>query len=182
MRRLGVAFCVAAATSLVGGCNSSSGGQGVLDTLLYAGFTPPPIQTAQAEDLYCPTVEVTEGGAALQSYAGGRVGDAQALRNQIALGQLARECSPGPNGATLVKIGVEGRALIGAGGSAGRFNVPVRIQVKDGDRVLATRLQRTSVTIPSGQTQGSFVVVEDGITVPPQSANSFTIEVGLASR
>ena len=181
MRRLGSAFCIAAVTAL-GGCNSSGSGQGMLDTLLYAGFTPPPIQETRAEDLYCPAVEVTEGGAALQSYAGGRVGDAQALRNQIALGQLARECSPGPDGATIVKVGVEGRALIGAGGTSGRFDVPLRVQIKDGDTVIANRLRQTSVTIPSGQTQGSFVFVEDGIVVPPASANRFTIEVALARR
>ncbi|WP_230530606.1 hypothetical protein [Microvirga roseola] len=169
--------------SVLAGCNTpGEGGMGVGDMLLTAGTSLPPAQSAVIEDVYCPPVTITEGGAALQVYAGGRAGDAGALRSQVALGQLARECVGQPDGSTLVKIGVQGRALLGAGGSPGRYDVPVRIMVKKGSTVFANRSRRMAVAIPPNDTQASFTVVEEGIVVPAANANNFEIEVGLAGR
>jgi hypothetical protein len=182
MGRFGSKMALAAVSALaLAGCASSSGegGASLGEMLVFAGSTVPPAAQIPDDNVYCPTVGVIEGGAALQGYSGGRVGDASALRSQITLGQLARECRGQPDGSTLVKVGVEGRALLGAGGGAGRFDVPVRIVVKDGATILADRVRRTAVSIPAGDTQGSFVVVEDGIIVPPSAAGNFEIEVGL---
>jgi hypothetical protein len=79
-----------------------------------------------------------------------------------------------------VRVGVEGRALLGAGGGgAGRYTVPVRIVVKTGSRVIAERVRQATVAIPAGDTQGSFTLVEEGLVVSPADAGSFEIEVGL---
>ncbi len=102
---------------------------GLGDMLLTGGATTPPPQKVAVEDVYCPTVTVMDGGSAIQVYAGGRSGDASALRSQVSIGELARECQGQPDGSTLVKVGVEGRALLGAGGGAGRYDVPVQIVV-----------------------------------------------------
>jgi hypothetical protein len=166
------------------GCGTSGDGGGLSslgNMVLFAGTTEPPVAPLPTADTYCPSVGVTEGGAALQTYAAGRVGDAGALRSQVALGQLARECSLQPDGSVLVKVGVEGRALQGAVGGGGRFDVPVRIVVKDGSTVFANRVRRTSVTVPAGDTQGTFAIVEEGIVVPPSSSQGFEIEVGLGT-
>jgi hypothetical protein len=79
---------------------------------MFGGPTVPPPAPGSELDVYCPPVGVIDGGAALQSY-GGRTGDPSALRNQIALSNFARECVGRPDGATLVKVGIEGRALLG---------------------------------------------------------------------
>jgi hypothetical protein len=171
-----------AAAGILGltGCSSGSGGGTSLgDMILSAGVTPAPIQAAASRDTYCPAVSVMEGGSAIQVYAGGRVGDAEALRSQVALGQIARECALQPDGSVVVKVGVEGRALQGAGGGGGRFDVPIRVIVKNGPTVLANRATRTSVAIPAGDTQGSFAIVEDGLVVPASASQEFEIEVGL---
>jgi hypothetical protein len=103
------------------GCGSSGGsGMSVADMFLTAGTSPPPAQQAAAADTYCPMVSVMEGGSAIQAYSGGQVGRAEALRSQVALGQIARECNLQPDGSVLVKVGVEGRALQGASGGAHR--------------------------------------------------------------
>jgi hypothetical protein len=179
-----VALAVLGAAALAG-CSTSSGGESASlgEMFMFAGTTVPAEMPVANMDVYCPTVGVIEGGAAIQAYAGGRVGDAGALRNQIALGQLARECAGQPDGSTLVKVGVEGRTLLGAaaGASGGRFDVPVRIVVKRGSAVFADRSLRTSVTVPAGQSQASFALVEEGIVVPPDAALDFEIEVGLGS-
>jgi hypothetical protein len=95
---------------------------------------------------------------------------------------LARECVGQPDGSTLVKVGIQGRALVGPGGGAGRFDVPVQIVVKDGSTVLANRARRAAVAIPAGGTQASFTLVEGNIVVPANAANTFDILVGLGSR
>jgi hypothetical protein len=165
------------------GCGApGEGGSSLGNMVLFAGPTVPPPVPRQTEDVYCPTIEVTEGGSAIQAYSGGAVGDATRLRSQIALGELARECLGQPDGSTVVKVGVEGRALLGAGGSAGRYDVPVHIVVKRGSTVIANRSRRLAVAIPAGQTQTSFSVIEEGIVVSPADATSFEIEVGLGGR
>lgn len=182
MRRF---FGMAAAGLLLGialaGCNSSSSegaGSTLRNLVMFGGPTVPPPAPGSELDIYCPPVGVIDGGAALQSY-GGRTGDPSALRNQISLSNFARECVGRPDGATLVKVGIEGRALLGPAASAGgRFEAPVRVVIKTGDRVIATRARRVPVTIPAGDTQGSFVVVEENLVVPPGSGE-FEIEVGL---
>ena len=165
------------------GCGApGEGGSTLGNMVMLAGTTVPPARQAQISDVYCPPITVMDGGAAIQVYAGGRVGDATGLRSQVTLGQLARECVGQPDGSTLVKIGVEGRALLGVGGSAGRYDVPLQIVVKSGSRVFANRSRRMAVAIPAGDTQTSFSVIEDNIVVPPADANTFEIEVGLGAQ
>ena len=87
----------------------------------------------------CPRVDVTEGGAALRTYAGGRTGSPEALRSQLTISNVARECIGRPDGTIVVKVGVEGRALIGPAGAPGRFDAPIHVVVKRGERVFANR-------------------------------------------
>jgi hypothetical protein len=177
-----LALAMLGLTALAGCGAPGEGGSTLSNMVLLAGSTVPPAMPRQTEDVYCPTIEVTEGGSAIQAYSGGAVGDATRLRSQIALGELARECLGQPDGSTIVKVGVEGRALLGAGGAAGRYDVPVHIVVKRGSTIIANRSRRLSVAIPAGQTQWSFAVVEEGIVVSPTDATSFEIEVGLGGR
>jgi hypothetical protein len=180
--KAGLALAVLGLTALAGCGAPGEGGSTMSNMVLFAGTTVPAPVPRQTEDVYCPIIEVSEGGSAIQAYSGGAVGDATRLRSQIALGELARECLGQPDGSTLVRVGVEGRALLGAGGSAGRYDVPVHIVVKRGSTIIANRTRRVAVAIPAGQTQGGFSVVEDSILVSPGDAKSFEIEVGLGGR
>jgi hypothetical protein len=175
-RWAGRAFVVLGISALAGCGAPGEGGFGVGDMLLTAGTTQTPRQAAETRDVYCPTVDVMDGGSVIRS------GDGSSVRSQIALGDLARECVGQPDGSTLVRVGVEARALLGAGGSAGRYDVPVQIVVKDGSTVFANRSRRVAAAIPAGQTQTTVSIVEEGIVVPAGSANNFEIEVGLGTR
>ncbi len=168
--------------SALTGCGGvpGEGGFGVGDMLLTGGSTLAPAQSAEIVDVYCPAVNVVDGGSAIQVRGGGSDGSGS-LRSQIALGELARECVGQADGSTLVRIGVEARALLGAGGSAGRYDVPIQIVVKRGGTVLANRSRRVAAAIPAGETQTTVSVVEEGIVVPAAYANDFEIEVGLGS-
>jgi hypothetical protein len=178
-----MALAVLGVSALAGCATSGEGGTGLGEMLLTGGFSAAPAQVQTPDDeVYCPPVTVADGGSAIQAYSTGRAGDASALRSQVAIGQLARECHGQPDGSTVVKVGVEARALLGLGGSPGRYDVPVQVVVKDGSNVIANRTRRATAVIPAGGTQTSVTVVEDGIVVPPASANSFEIEVALGGR
>lgn len=168
--------------AVLAGCGAPGDGSSVGDMLLYAGTTAPPVKKPENVDVYCPPVEIADGGAAIQAYAGGQAGDASALRSQVSIRQLARECVGRQDGSTVVKVGVEGNALIGAGGGAGRFNVPVSIVIKRGSTVIASRSRQVAVAIPAGDSRASFTVVEEGFVVPASDVYSFEIEVSLGAR
>ncbi|WP_336491377.1 hypothetical protein [Methylobacterium nigriterrae] len=144
----------------------------------YGGPTVPPSQPPDLEPAYCPPVDVAEGGAALQA-AGGQPGNAASIRTQFSLGRLARECARRQDGSITVKVGVEGRVLLGPSGSPGRFDVPVTIVIKHDDKPVVTRSRRTSVTVAPGEVQGFFSLVEEDLVVPPAMTRDYDIEVGL---
>jgi hypothetical protein len=150
--------------------------------------TPSPVVSQSAsqptiapapEDSYCPRVSILADSSSLRSF-GGRTGDGAALRHQISIGDLARECQAKPDGSIVVKVGVEARVLLGpAGGSGGRYDAPVQILVKSGNSTLVNRSRRLPILVASGETFGSATLVEEGILVPASAARDFEIEVGL---
>ena len=165
-------LAVSCVCPLLGGCQSDSGGGSTLGNyLMFNSATPPPVAAAAAIDVPdCPQVDVTESGAAAKRGA-----------VQVSVTNVARECSGRPDGSIVVKVGIEGRALAGPGGGSGRFDENVYFVLKRGDRVLAQRDRRVAVTIPAGDTQGSFYAVEDGLVVPPGIGGEFEVEAGLGS-
>lgn len=174
------ALACAAALAFVGPAAAQGFGETLSNLFKFGGTTVPPAAPRPTDDVFCPWVGVIEGGAAVRAYTGGKIGDPSSLRHQISVGQVARECVEQPDGSIMVKVGVEARALLGPAGSAGRYDVPVTVVVKRGDRVLASRTQRLSVSVPQGDTQGSAVVVQDGLLVPPKTGE-YEIDVGLVA-
>lgn len=146
--------------------------------LRYGGTTVPPSQPKEVEEAYCPAIEVADGGAALRTF-GGRAGDTASVRSQITLGRIARECARLQDGSVTVKVGVEGQVLLGPAGAPGRFEAPVKIEIKYGDKVVVSRLKRVTVTIGSGEAQGLFSLIEDNFVVPPSMSRDYDIVVGL---
>ncbi len=146
--------------------------------LKYGGTTVPPSQGPDLGEVYCPTIDVGENGAALRSY-GGRADDNAALRSQITLGRLARECVRLADGSVSVKVGVEGQVLLGPQGRPGRFEAPVYFTIKAGDQTIVTRARKVPVSIGAGEAQGLFSVIEDNLVVPRPLSESYEIGVSL---
>lgn len=170
--RLPVLIALLALAAPLSGCTSSGSSDGMGSTLgnllRYGRTTEPPIaRQGVVEAAHCPGVLVTDGRSAIRSGA-----------NQVSIAHVARECLQQPNGTVVVKVGVEGRALLGPGGSSARFTVPVNFALKVGDRVLVSRVKRVSVAVPPGETQASFLAIEGGMSVPA-GTGEFDIEVGL---
>ncbi len=131
-------------------------------------------------DIDCPAMMVRNGASTWQLPAGA---NSTSLRYQGSLGQLARECALLGDSMT-IKVGVEGRVLVGPKGSAGSLAVPLRIAlVQEGPQPKSvwTKFYSVPLNVPQGQTQVTFTHVEDDLTfaIPPsKDVSSYVIYVG----
>jgi hypothetical protein len=141
-----------------------------------AGEPPPP------EDIDCPSVTVRPGASTLALHAG-REQTAMTLRYQGTIGRTARECRV--VGTTLqMKIGIEGRIILGPAGGPGKVDVPLRFAVvREGPQpvTILTKDYRVPVTIEAGATNVPFVQIDQDMTIPLTSAaelSSYVVYVG----
>lgn len=174
---------------LTAGCASAPGSTDPGDTLgnLFAfnSTTAPPVQPSQNVNdlsLICPVVDVRDGGAAHRVYSGGGASNAD-VRYQFSISETARECSV-QNNQIVIRVGVEGKVLLGPAGSPSSFNVPVYIGVRrdEGQQTLAQKVYNVAASIPAGSTQTSFSVVSEPLVVPytrQNAAADYTIWVGF---
>jgi hypothetical protein len=138
---------------------------------------------AQA-DVNCPFIDIRQGAGTL---AIGPPGDnsAMALKYQGTFVRAARECSiAGTNMA--VKLGVQGRLIVGPAGGPGMVDVPLRIAVVHettaGSNTITTKLVRIPVTVGAGQPFADFTHIEEALTFPlppPAQLDDYTIYIGF---
>lgn len=181
-------FVLPALALALAGCgssgSSSSGEPSAMqkfgNIIAFQSTTPPPVNQLPTDDdvmFICPQVIVADGGAAIRAQSGP---DSSSLRSQISINTVARECKPaGQGGGFTLKVGVEGRILIGPAGGAGSYGATLVTQVIRSGNVVARRTSRVGGAIPSGQSGADFSHVEDGIVVPPGSGETEII-VGLS--
>jgi hypothetical protein len=131
-------------------------------------------------DIDCPGMMVRSGASTWQVPSGTTSTN---LRYQGSLGQLARECAVLGDSMT-IKVGVEGRVLVGPKGGAGSLAVPLRIAlVQEGPQPKSvwTKFYSVPLNVPQGQTQVTFTHVEDDLSfaIPPsRDLSSYVIYVG----
>ena len=129
---------------------------------LFPTSAPLPQTEAPVE---CPTIEVLDGTSSVRTYAGEHSN--AGVRYQFSLGDIARECSK--NGSNLVlKVGAEGRVLLGPAGSPGNFTVPIRVAVRNDatQKVVYSQLNRIAAGVPAGGTETAFTYVSEPFQVP----------------
>lgn len=131
----------------------------------------------------CPSVDVRPGTSSLAFNAPGGEG-AMGLRYQATLGQTARECSA-VGGNLNMKVGVQGRIILGPAGGPGIVEVPLRLAlVQEGPspKTHWTKLYRIPVTIGEGVPNVVFTHVEEDLTVPMPAGNAieaYVVYVGF---
>ena len=161
---LGLAGCMSS-----GGSQNSagtSGGSSLFSNWFAAQKTEPVPQAvaiAPEPDVPCPKVDIREGGSTL------RQGKGSDVSVQFSLRDVARECSAGKNGAIVMKIGVEGIAVIGTAGKPGAVSAPLIITASKGDKVIATKTITLKTTIPAEENQAQFRMIDQGFTLPAGS-------------
>lgn len=132
-------------------------------------------------DIDCPQMMVRTGASTWQVPSGV---PSTALRYQGSIGQMARECAI--LGASMtIKVGVEGRVLVGPKGAPGNLTVPLRLaMVQEGPqpKSIWTKFYNVPVVIPQGQSGTAFTQVEDDLTFalpPDKNISSYVIYVGF---
>ncbi len=177
-------LAVAGLAAAVSACQSTSSGdqpspteRRVTERLLFGG-TKLPEQKEEARDLGCPTASILDGTAA---YRTGDTTRARGVAYQAAINDLARECRQEGN-VMRIKVGIQGRVLLGEVGNPGNYTIPVRIAVRANGQTISTRLVPVSVSIPAGDSQAPFVTVDDSVSVPITAADpaeQYSVLIGL---
>src|SRR5262249_34040816 len=153
-----------ALAALVSGCSSTGSEQSGSSRSLSEIFSSSSKSYAQAgtsgaattefDPNDCPAVDIRQGAStySLNSIAS-RDAPQPALRYQGSFVQTARSCARSGNMLT-VKVGVQGRIILGSAGGPGAVDVPVRFAlVQEGmqPKTLWTRFYKVPVIIGEGQ-------------------------------
>jgi hypothetical protein len=135
---------------------------------------PQTVANAQS-DVSCPPVEVRQGASTLTI---GPPGDksAMSVKYQGAFVRVARDCAVA-GGNMVMRIGVQGRVIVGPTGGPGDVDVPLRIAVVQetpgGMRPIATKFIRIAVTLGPNEDHALFTHIEEGLSFPLPTPTSF---------
>ena len=179
-------LCVTAGLAvLLGACGTVSD---VVGGVTGRGDTAPPVATdvaataASGVVVKCPAVQIRQGTQGVTRYAGGRDGDASAVRYQFSIVRTARDCQF-VNGTLTLRVGVAGRVLLGPSGGPGSFSEPMRFVVaRGGVEPVYSQARPVQVTVPSGATSAEFDVVDADIRIEvraDETVGNFQIFVGF---
>jgi hypothetical protein len=140
-----------------------------------------------AADLDCPLIDIRQGASTLTI---GPTGDetnngAMSLKYQGTFVRAARECAV-VNGQMVMKVGIQGRIIIGPAGGPGEVDVPLRIAVVQeapgGSKLIVTKFIRLPVTVASNDDNPMFSHIEEGLSFPVPSAadiDQYTVYIGF---
>jgi hypothetical protein len=174
--------------SAAGPAPAASGGGWVPDSVtnFFTGSSdkgPQPVAGA-APDAECPFIQIREGASTLIINGPGD-NAAMSLKYQGTFERAARQCSV-VAGQMVMKVGVEGRIILGPLGVPGEINVPVRIAIVDekpsSSKTILTKLIIIPVTVQSADESPAFAHVEDGLNFPlPSSAEleNYIVYIGF---
>lgn len=129
---------------------------------------PPPAAATETPDIDCPGVEIRQGASTFQQSGADNGSTALSLRYQANFIKFARECALRA-GNVVMKVGVEGRVILGPAGTPGQLSLPVRLAVvKEGlePRVIWTKFYMVPVMMPPGQPNVLFTHVEEDVSFP----------------
>lgn len=173
----GLAVGLSACQSASSG-NEPSPAERRLTERLFFSTTKLPEQKEEVRDLGCPAASILDGTAA---YRTGDATQARGVAYQAAINDLARECRQEGN-MMRIRVGIQGRILLGEVGKPGTYTIPVRIAVRGNGQTLSSRLVPVAVTIPANDSQAPFVTVDDAISVPitaTDPAEQYSVLIGL---
>jgi hypothetical protein len=162
-----------------------SGSSGLGDFFSGASAKAPQTVVGAQPDVNCPKVDVRRGASTLTINPGSD-NSAMTLKYQGSFVRVARECALA-EGAMVMRIGVEGRIVLGPAGQPGEIQVPLRFAIVEetptGMRPIATRFVVLPLAIPPGQGNVLFSHVEGGISfalpTPTSQLDEYIAYVGF---
>jgi hypothetical protein len=182
-RRSVAALITSAALTL--GCSPASS---VIDpyetTGAISGVSQPASKTEPIPKVECPGIGVRPGASTLNIAVKPNQVTAGDLRYQLSFGQIARECRL-QDGVMSIKVGVQGRILLGPFGTPGSVDVPLRYAVvREGPepKLIVTKFKRNRATVTPAKTHVQFVDIEGGLSFPIPSRSelaAYVVYVGF---
>ena len=154
------------------------------ELMAHVQFKEPPKKPRPADLIQCPEIIVLEGTSADRVYTAGSQGN-DALRYQFSVLDVARDCRIDGSQISM-KVGVDGKILLGPAGSPGNFTAPIRVViVRDTDQApVFSKLYHIPTVVPAGESQGAFTLVTEPLNVPytnEYAVHGYTIKVGFDS-
>jgi hypothetical protein len=134
---------------------------------------PQAVANAQP-DVECPFIDIRQGASTLTIPPPPPDGsnEAMALKYQGSFVRAARECAV-VSGQMVMKVGVQGRVIVGPAGGPGHVDVPLRIAVVDAPssatKVITTKFIQIPVDITNDD-GANFTHIEEGLTFPLPSS------------
>jgi len=144
----------------------------------------PGAAATETPEIDCPGVEIRQGASTFQQSGADNGSTALSLRYQANFIRFARECALRA-GNVVMRVGVEGRVILGPSGAPGPLSLPVRLAVvKEGlePKVIWTKFAMVPVVMPPGQPNVLFTHVEEDVSFPnPPGAelDAYVIYVGF---
>ena len=148
---------------------------------------PRPVANGTQPDVDCPFIDIRQGASTLTipppPVDGGN--EAMALKYQGDFVRAARECKVVGN-QMVMKVGVQGRIIVGPAGGPGQVDVPLRIAVVEspqaGAKMITTKLIHIPVTIGPDGANATFTHIEEGLSFPLPSSvtlDSYIVYIGF---
>ncbi len=138
----------------------------------------------------CPGIDIRQGASTLKVGTTGTVASGESddngameLKYQGTFVRAARECAL-VAGQLVMKIGVEGRVIVGPAGGPGQVTIPLRIAVVQetvkGTKPIVTKFIQIPVTIASAADNPTFTHVEEGLSFPmPRDLDDYIVYIGF---
>jgi hypothetical protein len=153
--------------------------------------TSPQTVAGAAQEIECPLINIRQGASTLTiGQTASSTGDvtntnngAMAVKYQGTFVRAARECAVAGND-VVMRIGVEGRIIVGPAGGPGEINVPLRVAVIDETpnktRPIVTRFVQIPVSITSATDNPTFTHIEEGVSFPiPRDIDRYVVYIGF---
>jgi hypothetical protein len=144
----------------------------------------PSPEAAASEEFDCPVIDIREGASTLMVQSPGEP-NALSLRYQASFVRAARECIVKGKDVT-IKVGVQGRVILGPAGGPGELKIPLRYALVWEElghtKMLWSKLYVVPVSIGEQQPNVEFKHVEDEMTVPIPKASeleNYMIYIGF---
>jgi hypothetical protein len=115
----------------------------------------------------CPSVDIRTGAGTLAVAAKSQEATANDLRYQLTFLELARQCFV-DGGNVRMRVGVQGRAIVGPAGAPGQVAAPIRYAVvQEGvqPKTVVTKFRRVPVALDSANST-TFTDVEEDLSFP----------------
>jgi hypothetical protein len=136
------------------------------------------------EEFDCPAIDIREGASTLMVQVPGET-NALSLRYQASFVRAARECIVKGKDVT-IKVGLQGRVILGPAGGPGDLKIPVRYALVWEElgrtKMIWSKLYVLPVTIGAEQSNVEFKHVEDDMTVSIPKASelkNYMIYIGF---